>query len=72
MYLVLMVTNCSGQRSFSKLKFIQNRLCSTTMSHDRLSHLAVMSIEYDILREIDFYKLIQDFARVKSRKVSGR
>ena len=41
------------------------------MSHDRLSHLALMSTEYDILREIDFYKLIQDFARVKSRKVSG-
>ena len=34
--------------------------------------LALMSIEYDILREIDFDKLIQDFARVKSRKVSGR
>ena len=31
----------------------------------------LMSIEYDILREIDFDKLIQDFARVKSRKVSG-
>ena len=33
--------------------------------------LALMSIEYDILREIDFGELIQDFARVKSRKVSG-
>ena len=31
----------------------------------------LMSIKYDILREIDFDKLIQDFARVKSRKVSG-
>ena len=41
------------------------------MCPDRLSHLALMSIEYDILREIDFDKLIQDFARVKSRKVSG-
>ena len=29
----------------------------------------LMSI--DILREIDLDKLIQDFARVKSRKVSG-
>ena len=28
MYLVLMVTNCSGERSFSKLKYIKNR--STT------------------------------------------
>ena len=32
----------------------------------------LVSIEYDILREIDFDKLIQGFARVKSRKVSGR
>ena len=51
MYLVLMVTNCSGERSFSKLKFIKNRL-RTTMSHDRLSHLVLMSIEYDIPRKI--------------------
>ena len=43
----------------------------TTMCHDRLSHLALVSIEYDILREIDLDKLIQDFARIKSRKVSG-
>ena len=70
MSLVLMVTNCSGERSFSKLKFIRNRL-RTTMCPDRLSHLALMSIAYDILREIDFDKLIQDFARVKSRKASG-
>ena len=41
------------------------------MSHDRLSHLALMSIEYNILRETDFNKMIKDFARVKSRKVSG-
>ena len=39
------------------------------MCHDRLSHLALVSIEYDILREIDFDKLIQDFARAKSRSV---
>lgn len=29
MYLVLMVTNCSGERSFSKMKFIMNRLRTT-------------------------------------------
>jgi len=70
MYLVLMVTNCSGERSFSKMKFIKNRL-RTTMSHDRLSHLALMSIEYDIVRELNFNQLVQDFARMKSRKVPG-
>ncbi|XP_042222750.1 uncharacterized protein LOC121867057 [Homarus americanus] len=70
MYLVLMVTNCSGESSFSKMKFIKNRL-RTTMCHDRLSHLALMSIEYDILREIDFEKLIKNFAAARSRKVPG-
>ena len=68
--LVLMVTNCSGERSFSKLKFIKNRL-RTTMTNERLSHLTLLSIEYDILRQIDFTKLIRDFAKAKSRKVPG-
>ena len=31
-----------------------------------------MRIEYDILRETGFDKTIKYFARVKSRKVSGR
>ncbi|XP_068229090.1 uncharacterized protein [Palaemon carinicauda] len=70
MYLVLMVTNGSGERSFSKMKYIKNRL-RTTMHHDRLSYLALMSIEYDILRHIDFDILITQFVRAKSRKVSG-
>ena len=50
-----MVTKYSGERSFSKLKFIKNRL-PTTVSHDRPSHLALISIEYVILRETDFDK----------------
>ena len=32
-YLSLMITNCSGERSFSKLKFIKNRL-RTSMSQE--------------------------------------
>ena len=68
MYLVLMVTNCSAERSFSKLKIIKNRL-RTTMADERLSHLALMSIEHDILSEIDFEDLIKEFAARKTRKV---
>jgi hypothetical protein len=68
MYLVLMVTNCSAERSFSKLKIIKNRL-RTTMADERLSHLALMSIEHDILSEIDFEDLIKEFAARKARKV---
>jgi len=68
MYLVLMVTNCSAERSFSKLKIIKNRL-RTTMGNERLSHLALMSIEHDVLGEIDFEALIEEFAARKARRV---
>ena len=65
-----MVTNCSGERSFSKLKYIKNRL-RTTMTNERVIHLSLMSIEYDMLRETDFDDLITDYAQRKGRKVSG-
>jgi len=48
LYLVLMVRNCSGERSFSKLKFIKTRL-HTTMTQERLNDLALVSIARDIL-----------------------
>jgi len=54
MYLVFMVTNCSAERSFSKLKQIENRL-RTSMTPGRLVSLAIMSTESDILREIRLY-----------------
>ena len=68
MYLVLMVSNCSAERSFSKMKLIKNRL-RTSMGNERLSHLALMSIEADILREINFEDLVTEFAKKKTRKV---
>jgi len=70
MYLVLMVTNCSAERSFSKLKLIENCL-RTSMTQGGLFNLAIMSTESDILREIDFTAIISDYADAKSRKVSG-
>lgn len=68
-YLSLMVTNCSGERSFSKLKLIKNRL-RTSMKEERLNHLAILSLESDILRRISFDDIITSFANKKSRKVS--
>ena len=56
-YLVLMVTNCSAERSFSKLKLVKNRL-RTSMTNNRLNNLSIMSIENDILRNIKFDQLI--------------
>lgn len=50
-FLCLMVTNCSGERSFSQLKRIKNKL-RTTMLQERLSNLSIMSIESEILHNI--------------------
>ena len=70
LYLVLMVSNCSWEWSFSKLKRIKNRL-HTTMTQGRLNHLTLMSSEHDILRQVNFDDLINDFACRKARKVPG-
>ncbi|KAJ8957584.1 hypothetical protein NQ318_020625 [Aromia moschata] len=69
MYLVLMVANCTGERSFSKMNIIKNRL-RTTMTQKRLAYLSVLSIESDLLREMDFEEIINDLASKKARKVS--
>ncbi|XP_070527386.1 52 kDa repressor of the inhibitor of the protein kinase-like [Cardiocondyla obscurior] len=66
-FLSLMISNCSGKRSFSKLNKIKNELRST-MLQDRLNSLSLMSIKSDILKEIDFEEIINDFAHQKSRK----
>ena len=42
-YLCLMATNCSGERSFSKLKRIKNERRST-MHQERLNRLTLMSL----------------------------
>lgn len=44
-YLVMMVTNCSGERTFSRLKIIKNRL-RTSMHDDRLNCLSIMIYEH--------------------------
>ena len=68
-YLCLMVSNCSGERTFSRLKLIKNELRST-MAQKRMNVLSLMSIESDILRKIDFTCVVEDFALRKSRKVN--
>lgn len=67
LYLILPVTNTSGERSFSKLKLVKNRLRST-VGQDRLNHLTLMSLESDLVQKLDFSDLIKDFAAKKSRR----
>jgi hypothetical protein len=67
LFLSLMVTNCSGERSFSHLKRIKNELRST-MTQERLTSLSLLCIERDKLREMTFDDGIDDFALQKSCK----
>ena len=66
-YLSMMVTNCSGERSFSKLKRIKNEQ-RTSISQNRLNDLTILSIERELLKEIDAKDTIARFAAQKARK----
>ena len=59
--------NCTGERSFSHLKRIKNYLRST-MLQERLSALAILNIENELVKNIDFGQLVEAFATAKSRR----
>lgn len=63
-----MTTNCTSERSFSKLKLIETQLRSV-MGQDRLNNLTIMSLENDLLKTIDFSDIINQFATRKARRV---
>ncbi|CAH2245391.1 zinc finger MYM-type 1-like [Pelobates cultripes] len=67
-YLTLMISNSSGERSFSKMKLIK-KLQRTTMSQSRLTKLSIMSAESDILRGLDFSNITTTFAAQKARRL---
>ncbi|ELU09940.1 hypothetical protein CAPTEDRAFT_144365, partial [Capitella teleta] len=67
-YLSMLVTNCSGERSFSTLKRVKNELRST-MGHQRLNNLSLMAIEHEVMAGICSDDFIRDFAGRKARKV---
>ena len=58
----------SCERSFSKLKLILYSRAS--MGQDRLSDLALLSVERETLEKTDFDDVIDQFATVKSRKIN--
>ena len=58
----------SGERTFSKLKLIKNYLRSS-MSQERLTNLALLSIEKDICENLDLSKIMNEFASKKARRV---
>nr|CAH7760805.1 unnamed protein product [Callosobruchus chinensis] len=62
-FLTLPIVVASGEHSFSKLKFIENYLRS--MPPERLSDLAVISIENEISEGLDLRHIIDEFATKK-------
>ncbi|XP_023809021.1 zinc finger MYM-type protein 1-like [Oryzias latipes] len=66
--LTLPVTVAQAERSFSKLKLIKSYLRST-MSQERLTNLAVVSINHSVGEQISYDDVIDEFASRKARKV---
>lgn len=65
----LPVTVAQAERSFSKLKLIKTYLRST-MSQERFSGLAVISINHAIGEQISYGDIVDEFASRKARKVN--
>lgn len=59
--LSISVSSAECERSFSSLKRTKTRL-RTTMAEERLSDLAVLSIEREMVSSIDLDRIIDDFA----------
>lgn len=65
--LTLPVSVTTGERSFSKLKIIENYLRSS-MSQERLSGLALISIEREIANNLNMDNIIETFDEKKARR----
>lgn len=68
-FLTLPITVATCERSFSKLKLIKNYLRST-MGQERISDMAILSIEHTLVNTLDIDELIEDFAGKKARKIA--
>ena len=67
LYLTLPISNCSAERSFSKMAQIKNKF-RNTLAEENLNALTLLSSECDITRQLNFEKIIEEFAESKSRK----
>lgn len=67
LFLTLPVTVASAERSFSKLKLIKNYL-RNTMAQERLSSLALLSIENKRAKKVNLDEVIRAFAAKKARR----
>ncbi|XP_046750609.1 uncharacterized protein LOC124413866 [Diprion similis] len=66
-FLTLPVTVASAERSFSKLNLIETYF-RNSISQNRLSSLAIISIERQRAKQLDLNDLVNQFATIKARK----
>ncbi|KAL4141516.1 hypothetical protein QTP88_004145 [Uroleucon formosanum] len=66
-FYTLPVSSATAERSFSRLKLIKTFLRST-LTEEKLSNLAILSIEKCTAEKIDFDKVIETFAQMKKRR----
>ena len=66
--LPLTSSSASAERAFSKLKLIKSRLRST-MGQERLQSLMLMSVESDVLEELNVDNLVETFAGMAPRRL---
>lgn len=66
-FICFMISNCSAERSFSKLKLTKNDLRST-LSQKSLNNYTLLSCNVDKMKSIDFDSLVKDFVEEKCRK----
>ena len=67
LYLTIPISSAAAERSFSRLKLIKSYLRST-MSEDRLSGLAIINIERDLAKKVNFNTVIDTFAKMKQHR----
>ena len=66
-YLSLMISNCCGEKAFSKLKITKNYLRSV-MGQTRLVNPTILPTENDVLRSINVDNFVTVFSDIKVRK----
>ena len=63
--LTLSVTQVGCERTFSKLRYVKNRL-RNQLSEDRLDSLLLMCVEGDVLSRISNYTIIDELAKMNA------
>ena len=66
--LTFLITVASSERCFSKLKLLKTYLCST-ITQERLNGLVTIAVENDIMEEINYEDIIEDFISKNTRRM---